>query len=516
MSYDPATHTVVIFGGDDGTTAYDDTWSWDGSQWSQLHPAISPPPLTGAIMAYEPKSRRLVLTGGFSSWPPGSMSAATWTWDGASWASEPKGGLPPAGATPGSASGGASLATDDATGQLILVSSPGGSCQPAETWDWSGASWVRLHPATSPPSAGRGLLAYDPSTRRTVLDTVPTGDCPGPAASGGVSTVAWSWDGSDWSLAGTMSGDTAQSSPKMVLSGELVSSPRHPLLVVWQGTYVWGSGGWEQVGQAPGELGSLASVGGATRDGPAVAYDADRHQVVLFGGEYLDATGIDYLSDTWTWDGAWTLRERGSVTTPPPSPAPTPAPVPTPCTAPVPDLANVVGNLRMHSPTTGWAQELADGTPLHTTTGADQWTVAAPPLAPREKVAAAAFLDANTAWVVYASQLCVGDEVTSAVMVSWSTTDGGVTWRQGGSFETAGSGTGTLDFVDREHGWYSDLEGVAMGSSAMALYRTVDGGNHWSEVARTDAQEPLAGGSAGSIPFVDLKEGAVFVTPATG
>src|SRR5487761_1533341 len=50
MSYDPATHTVVIFGGDDGTTAYDDTWSWDGSQWSQLHPAISPPPLTGGSL----------------------------------------------------------------------------------------------------------------------------------------------------------------------------------------------------------------------------------------------------------------------------------------------------------------------------------------------------------------------------------------------------------------------------------------------------------------------------------
>ena len=34
------------------------------------------------------------------------------------------------------------------------------------------------------------------------------------------------------------------------------------------------------------------------RDGPALAYDAARGRVVLFGG-----SGGGYLADTWEWDG---------------------------------------------------------------------------------------------------------------------------------------------------------------------------------------------------------------------
>ena len=66
MAYDPDTQTVILFGGDDGQNALRDTWSWDGSRWSRLYPAVSPPSGTRALMAYDPGTHRLVLTGGYA------------------------------------------------------------------------------------------------------------------------------------------------------------------------------------------------------------------------------------------------------------------------------------------------------------------------------------------------------------------------------------------------------------------------------------------------------------------
>jgi hypothetical protein len=58
-----------------------------------------------------------------------------------------------------------------------------------------------------------------------------------------------------------------------------------------------------------------ATTGPRYRDGTAMAYDAARKVVVLFGGHYVD-DGHKYLNDTWTWDGVvW----RQMATTSPPS-----------------------------------------------------------------------------------------------------------------------------------------------------------------------------------------------------
>jgi hypothetical protein len=45
MAYDAATHTVVLFGGISqkctrrGCPVLDDTWTWNGSDWTQQTPA---------------------------------------------------------------------------------------------------------------------------------------------------------------------------------------------------------------------------------------------------------------------------------------------------------------------------------------------------------------------------------------------------------------------------------------------------------------------------------------------
>src|SRR5207244_3469791 len=69
MAADRATGRVVLFGGllqvGNTSTVLGDTWTWDGSNWTQQHPATSPPARDYAAMATDPATGHVVLFGGF-------------------------------------------------------------------------------------------------------------------------------------------------------------------------------------------------------------------------------------------------------------------------------------------------------------------------------------------------------------------------------------------------------------------------------------------------------------------
>jgi hypothetical protein len=45
LVYDPATKTAIMFGGFSSDTGrLGDTWSWNGTTWTRLHPAANPGP----------------------------------------------------------------------------------------------------------------------------------------------------------------------------------------------------------------------------------------------------------------------------------------------------------------------------------------------------------------------------------------------------------------------------------------------------------------------------------------
>jgi hypothetical protein len=116
----------------------DDTWTWDGSTWTQQHPAATPPG-GAAWAAYDPTRRNLVLcvTGP-------AADAQTWVWDGTGWkqkhpATSPKPRLF------------ASIAYDDAVGKVVLFGGKGvgaGVTGDAtnELWLWDGANWEQWRP----------------------------------------------------------------------------------------------------------------------------------------------------------------------------------------------------------------------------------------------------------------------------------------------------------------------------------------------------------------------------------
>ncbi len=84
MVYDHESRRAILFGGSNGFTAetLNDTWAFDfeTKMWTQMNPAVSPPPHHFAAMAYNPLADRVVLFGGFDIYADFSRND-TWTYD---------------------------------------------------------------------------------------------------------------------------------------------------------------------------------------------------------------------------------------------------------------------------------------------------------------------------------------------------------------------------------------------------------------------------------------------------
>jgi hypothetical protein len=150
LYFDPALGKVVLFGGDDGTRALGDLWTWDGSAgvwqeaWSPPHPPGPgdpfPAPRFDHAMRSLPRpaaSEVGLLVGGCAS-RTGSecdtLLGDAWLWDGVagSWTELTAGGPPPR-----SQHG---LAVDPVRGKVVVsggqIESGGGIVADATTWEW--------------------------------------------------------------------------------------------------------------------------------------------------------------------------------------------------------------------------------------------------------------------------------------------------------------------------------------------------------------------------------------------
>jgi hypothetical protein len=88
MATDPRTGSPVLFGGSFSTTFtfLADTWRWDGTAWTQLHPAASPWARAGAMAVSDSVDRSVLLYGGWwSTQSFGSEFYDIWEWINGSW-----------------------------------------------------------------------------------------------------------------------------------------------------------------------------------------------------------------------------------------------------------------------------------------------------------------------------------------------------------------------------------------------------------------------------------------------
>jgi hypothetical protein len=185
MAYDAATKTVILFSGFHGTGYWDDTWSWNGTTWTKLSPATSPSGRDSAAFVYDPATSQMILFGGFrgSGFSPGD----TWTWTGTTWAP-----LSPA-HSPGIDVFARQAAYDTASGQLLVFGGDTGHNVFLNTiWTWTGTDWTQLSPAASPPPRAYGAMTFDGATGQVVLFTGSEN------ALVSFPTTTWAWNGSTW------------------------------------------------------------------------------------------------------------------------------------------------------------------------------------------------------------------------------------------------------------------------------------------------------------------------------
>ena len=162
MAYDSSRGRTVLFGGlasGDVRSGLNDTWDWDGWNWTQVADT-GPPVRGGAAMAYDVQRNQTVLFSGVGS--DGHFKGDTWGWDGRNW-------------TPLADSGpsrrvNSAMAYDSKRQRIVLFGGEhAASIGPAaDTWLWDGAAWTQA-PVTGPSARYRHAVAYDSIRDRTVL-----------------------------------------------------------------------------------------------------------------------------------------------------------------------------------------------------------------------------------------------------------------------------------------------------------------------------------------------------------
>src|SRR5262249_35163622 len=79
---------VVLFGGANGpggVTALNDTWTWNGSNWTHLQPAASPPARLFPVCVWDSDRQRVVLVEQAGSGSTPRTPLECWTFDGITW-----------------------------------------------------------------------------------------------------------------------------------------------------------------------------------------------------------------------------------------------------------------------------------------------------------------------------------------------------------------------------------------------------------------------------------------------
>jgi photosystem II stability/assembly factor-like uncharacterized protein len=140
-------------------------------------------------------------------------------------------------------------------------------------------------------------------------------------------------------------------------------------------------------------------------------------------------------------------------------------------------------SIAMHSRTEGWG--LSGPYVLTTGDGGETWREATPPESfpsDMQSRAYGAFLDAHTAWIIFARD----DHIPSETSV-WHTTDGGRTWSAGPTLSHQAVGDRVwADFavLDAQHLWLL-IRGTYVGAGTHfdhQLFRTADGGSTWTSL----------------------------------
>jgi len=200
-----------------------------------------------------------------------------------------------------------------------------------------------------------------------------------------------------------------------------------------------------------------------------------------------------------------------------------------PSPTPVPGAAgpNLMPTLTMTSSSFGWAAIPGEQEQIiRTADGGKHWVDVTPRQAIHPWGAQPVFLDDRNAWLLTLPAETVAGPSSDPDITDWGgieiwhTEDGGHSWARLASFQPvpwfSGRKLPTLSFVDRQHGWIY-VPFSAQGGQGSALYRTSDGGVHWSEISVSpnfpghSTAESIPGDCLGAMSFTSASDG--WLTP---
>ncbi len=296
MTYDSTNNKIVLFGGNDGPTRFQDTWVYNiaGNIWTQMNPATKPSARYNHAMVYDSTNNKIVLFGGYDSY--GYDDDETWVYDVVSdtWTQMNPTSKP-------SARSLHAMVYDSDNNKIVLF---GGyyydytSHYDDETWVYDVASdtWTQMNPPTKPSTRRHHDMVYDSANNKVVLFGGYTGIS---------NDETWVYDvASD-----TWTQMNPTTKPSARVRHTIVYNSVNNKVVLFGGfdsggyddeTWVYdvASDTWTQMNPATKP---------SARDQFAMVYDSVNNKVVLFGGytstsPYVnDETWVyDLASDTWT------------------------------------------------------------------------------------------------------------------------------------------------------------------------------------------------------------------------
>ena len=189
MAYDAARSRTIVFGGNDAQQYFDDTWLWDGTSWTLVPTLVAPRARVDAAMAYDGHRQRVVMFGGTIRGPALDQPGAdTWEWDGTTWTQVSPAHSPPART-------GAAIAYDPLRDAIVLFGGNAQTGNVGDTWEYGldkttgQYDWRQIAVTTAPAARTGARLFYDPSLGQVRLfggrNIGDLGD-------------TWTWDGATW------------------------------------------------------------------------------------------------------------------------------------------------------------------------------------------------------------------------------------------------------------------------------------------------------------------------------
>jgi len=198
LAYDANLKKTVYFGGYDGVNYRDDTWTWNGTGWTEVKPKDEPENRGQMAMWYDPLAKKTILFSGVGR--PNIDEKVTrfndmWSFDGTNWTTMA------VTQTPGIRFG-SQVAVDPRDSKVLLFGGLRATVEGKiveqfygnDLWQWDGATsrWTEIVVPGGPSPRQNVGFDFDPSLGKFVLF--------GGFAGNFYHSDVWTWDGSTWTV----------------------------------------------------------------------------------------------------------------------------------------------------------------------------------------------------------------------------------------------------------------------------------------------------------------------------